>query len=468
MRGICFLGSVGRSPSRFAYGRCCRLPPKEINQNAPTSASVPLVLLFRSSGIFAKEPGTNPAPMAHVNFISVDRNFVPQTDISQTNFVRITEAAKDSGANGGNGLHERLYAEVTVKQAGYMYIYLSNDNPTVTEVYFDDFKVTQIKSPVIASNDYYPFGLTFNSYTRENSVTNQYQYNSKELQDELNIGWMDYGARMYDPAIGRWMVIDPLAGLSRRWSPYTYAYDNSIRFIDPDGMYATEEWKKDNGVTDDDVVNVYTAEPDQEQSEKGNSVGIAAYGEKSKDKNTFEQRKQGFGTDKSYSVHTGNEFINSLVKASESGPITRLIVGSHGSGGALYMNDNAGIYTDTFDKVTNTWFSSKEGAATLQDLAKKIESGEIKFADGAQIFFVGCNTASNPLGDSFAETFSTIAFNAYVTGSTDRSSPSPNADKKTDSNNYSSKGNSEWLTYHNGVLVRSKGGSVNPTVNTFK
>jgi RHS repeat-associated protein len=357
---------------------------------------------------------------------------------------------------------------VTVKQAGYMYIYLSNDNPTVTEVYFDDFKVTQIKSPVIASNDYYPFGLTFNSYTRENSVTNQYQYNSKELQDELNIGWMDYGARMYDPAIGRWMVIDPLAGLSRRWSPYTYAYDNPIRFIDPDGMYATEEWKKDNGVTDDDVVNVYTAEPDQEQSEKGNSVGIAAYGEKSKDKNTFEQRKQGFGTDKSYSVHTGNEFINSLVKASESGPITRLIVGSHGSGGALYMNDNAGIYTDTFDKVTNTWFSSKEGAATLQDLAKKIESGEIKFADGAQIFFVGCNTASNPLGDSFAETFSTIAFNAYVTGSTDRSSPSPNADKKTDSNNYSSKGNSEWLTYHNGVLVRSKGGSVNPTVNTFK
>ena len=108
--------------------------------------------------------------MEYVNFISVDRNFVPQTDVSQTNFVRITEAAKDSGANGGNGLHERLYAEVTVKQAGYMYIYLSNDNPTVSEVYFDDFKVTQVKSPVIQTDDYYPFGLTFNSYSRENTV----------------------------------------------------------------------------------------------------------------------------------------------------------------------------------------------------------------------------------------------------------------------------------------------------------
>jgi len=340
---------------------------------------------------------------------------------------------------------------------------------TPVEVYFDDFKVTQVKSPVVQTEDYYPFGLTFNSYSRENSVQNQFQYNSKELQDELGLGWMDYGARMYMPDIGRWGVIDPLAGLSRRWSPYTYAYDNPIRFIDPDGMYSTEEWKKDNGITDNDLINVYTAEPDQEQGkDKENSVGIAAYGENSKDKNTFEQRKQGFGTDKSYTVHTGNDFINSLVKASKGGAITRLIVGSHGSGGALYMNDDAGIYTDTFDKLTQTWLSSKEGAATLQDLAKKIESGDIKFADGAQIFFVGCNTATNPLGDSFAEVFSTIAPNAYVTGSTDRSSPSANPDGKTDSNTYSSKGNSEWLTYHNGVLVRSKGGTVNPTTNTFK
>ncbi|WP_228458398.1 RHS repeat domain-containing protein [Chryseobacterium hagamense] len=63
--------------------------------------------------------------------------------------------------------------------------------------------------------------------------SNPYKFNAKELDSETGLYY--YGARYYNPRLSVWYGVDPLAEKMPGWSPYVYAFDNPVRYTDPDG-----------------------------------------------------------------------------------------------------------------------------------------------------------------------------------------------------------------------------------------
>lgn len=117
---------------------------------------------------------------------------------------------------------------------------------------------------VVETSDYYPFGKRIqvtapvsepvggSQHASEPAVApvapatsvastsspNRWHFSGKEDQSFLNAGipLLDFGARMYNPAIARWTAADPLSEKYYGISPYVYCLGNPISVIDPDGM----------------------------------------------------------------------------------------------------------------------------------------------------------------------------------------------------------------------------------------
>ena len=96
------------------------------------------------------------------------------------------------------------------------------------------------------------FGEILTSLTYINTPKpDNFDYTGHERLKAFNLGYIDAGARLYDPFVPRFTTIDPLAETSRRFSPYVYALNRPTMFIDPDGM-EVEGIKYSNGYSTSD------------------------------------------------------------------------------------------------------------------------------------------------------------------------------------------------------------------------
>ena len=139
----------------------------------------------------------------------------------------------------GNAVYENGVPLTLLTQYGYVslsdnkYHYYIQDHQGNNRVVADE------NGSVEEVNEYYPFGGLMASST--NSVQ-PYKYNGKELDRKGGLDWYDYGARMYDAALGRFTGPDPLAEAWAHANPYNYCFNNPVNRTDPTGMASVYNW----------------------------------------------------------------------------------------------------------------------------------------------------------------------------------------------------------------------------------
>ena len=102
----------------------------------------------------------------------------------------------------------------------------------------------------------------------------RFGFNGKEKISQLSLYNYDFGARMYDSRIGRWLSIDPLAEKYTSMSPYLSMGGNPLVNIDSDGMQIVPRVSYDEN--NDPVITIVVTGKLINYAQKGNATNIAS------------------------------------------------------------------------------------------------------------------------------------------------------------------------------------------------
>jgi RHS repeat-associated protein len=193
---------------------------------------------------------TSGRPKAYINWIFFDEQF------------NIVQSASGFEQVGNDTVFKLHVAQPIASKCGFLYVYVSNETPNIP-VYFDNLQVSHIRSPLLETSEYYPYGLKMAniSYKASMTMTNRYGWNGgNEYEDEGELNYSNTFYRKYDAQIGRFTGIDILAEEFAGINPYQFGYDNPVMFNDPSGaMTAAEFEEATNILMDSEHGGTYTS-----------------------------------------------------------------------------------------------------------------------------------------------------------------------------------------------------------------
>ena len=131
----------------------------------------------------------------------------------------------------GNVVYENGVQKLLLTEEGYVTLADQQYHYFLKDHQGNNRMVVNQSGTVEEVNHYYPFGGLFANSTG----VQPYKYNGKELDTENGLNWYDYGARMYDPALGRFTTMDRFADKYSSMSPYQYGANNPVVNIDVNG-----------------------------------------------------------------------------------------------------------------------------------------------------------------------------------------------------------------------------------------